>query len=93
VVQIADVGGTLLRLFVDAETHDVVKHMFVGDSPQGLAQVEEIYSDFREVGGYRWYHHRKVVRNGETALESTRSNLQVNAGYERAALLGAKPLL
>jgi hypothetical protein len=91
VIQIADVGGTLLRLFVDAETHDVLKHMFVGDTPQGLAQVEEIFSDFREVGGFRWYHHRKVVRNGETALESTRSSLQVNAGYERAALL--QPLL
>jgi hypothetical protein len=93
VVQIADVGGTLLRLFVDADTHDVVKYMFVGDTPHGLAQVEEIFSDFQEVGGYRWYRHRKVVRNGETALESTRSHLQVNVGYDRAGLLEDKPHL
>lgn len=92
VVQIADVGGTLLRLFIDAETHDVLKHTFVGDTPQGLAQVEEVFSDFRETGGYRWYHHRKVLRNGSTALESTRSNLRVNAGYEQAGLLGEGPL-
>jgi hypothetical protein len=90
VVQIADVGGTLLRLSIDAETHDVLKHTFVGDTPKGLAQVEEIYSDFREVGGYRWYHHRKLVRNGETALESTRSAMEVNAGYERSGLLEEK---
>jgi hypothetical protein len=89
-VQIADVGGTLLRLSIDAETHDVLKHTFVGDTPQGLAQVDEIFSDFRDVGGYRWYNHRKVVRNGETALESTRSGMQVNAGYERSGLLDEK---
>jgi hypothetical protein len=93
VVQIADIGGTLLRLFVDADTHDVLKHMFVGDTPHGLAQVEEVFSDFQEVGGYRWYRHRKVVRNGETALESTRSDLRVNVGYERAELLEEKPHL
>jgi len=92
-VQIADVGGALLRLFVDADTHDVLKHTFVGETPRGLAQVEEIFSDFQEIGGYRWYHHRKVVRNGETALESNRSNLQVNVGYERAGLLEEKPHL
>lgn len=93
VVQIADVGGTLLRLFVDAETHDLLKQTFVGDTPRGLAQVEEIFSDFQEVGGYRWYHHRKVVRNAETALESSRSNLEVNVGYGQAGLLEEKPHL
>jgi hypothetical protein len=93
VVQITDVGGTLLRLFIDAQTHDVLKHTFVGDTPHGLAQVEEIFSDFQQVGGYRWYRHRKVVRNGETALESSRSNLQVNVGYARAGLLEEKSRL
>ncbi len=90
VVQIADVGGTLLRLSIDAETHDVLKHTFVGDTPQGLAEVQEIFSAFREVGGYRWYHHRKVIRNGEVALESTRTDMQVNSGYERSGLLEEK---
>jgi hypothetical protein len=93
IVQIADVGGTLLRLFVDSETHDVLKQTFVGDTPRGLAQVEEIFSDFQEAGGYRWYHHRKLIRNGETALESSRSNLQINMGYERAGLLEGKSRL
>jgi hypothetical protein len=86
-IQIADVGGTLLRLFVDAETGDVVKHMFVGDTPQGLAQVEELFSDFREAGGYRWHHHREVLRNGKPALESTRSGIQVNTGLDQTRLL------
>jgi hypothetical protein len=91
IVQIADVGGTLLRVFIDTETHDVLKHMFVGDTPQGLAQVEEIFSDVRESGGPRWYHQRKVLRNGEIAIEGSRSNLRVNVGYDEAMLLGAGP--
>ena len=78
VVQIADVGGTLLRLFVDTETHDVIRQMFVGDTPQGLAQVEETFTDFKEVDGYRWYQHRKVTRNGKDALESTRTQIRIN---------------
>jgi type II secretory pathway pseudopilin PulG len=90
VVQIADVGGTLLRLFVDVETRDVLKHTFVGDTPQGLAQVEEVFSDFEEVAGYRWYQHRKVTRNGKVVLESARSNLRVNAGHEQAGLIENK---
>jgi hypothetical protein len=93
IVQISDVGGTLLRLYLDSETHDVLKQAFVGDTPRGLAQVEEIFSEFHEVGGYRWYHHRKLIRNGEVALESTRSNLQVNVGYEPAGLLEEKAQL
>jgi hypothetical protein len=93
VVQIADLGGALVRLSIDVETHDVLKHTFVGDTPQGgLAQVEEIFSDFGEAGGYRWSHHRKVLRNGEPAMESTRINLQVNLGYEETRLLADGPL-
>jgi len=83
VIQISDVGGTPLRLFVDAQSRGILKKIFVGDVPGGgMAQVEELYSDFREVAGYRWPHRRQVWRNGKLALDSTLLNLRVNIGLE-----------
>ena len=76
-----------VQLFVDAETHDVIKRAFIGDTPVGLARVEEYYSDFRATGGYRWHHQRRVLQNGEWALEATTSNIQVNVGLTRSDVL------
>jgi len=88
VIEIRDVGGTPLRLYVDVDSRDVVKQVFIGDAPDGtMSQVEEFYSDFREIGGYRWHHKRKVVRNGKPALESETSNLKVNSGLTKSDIL------
>ena len=83
VIELNDVGNMPLRLFVDKETGDVIKKMFVGDTPTGLAQVEELYSDFRVAGGYRWPFVKRVLRNGKFALESTTLSMKVNVGLTK----------
>ena len=83
VIELNDVGNMPLRLFVDQETGDVIKKMFVGDTPTGLAQVEEFYSDFRVVGGYRWPFVKRVLRNGKFAKESTTLSMKVNVGLTK----------
>ena len=81
VIELRDTAGPPLRLFVDAETRDVVKKTFVGDVPGGgMAQVEEFYSNFQDVGSYRWPFYKKVVRNGKTATESVTLEMKVNVG-------------
>ena len=81
VIELADVGGTPLRLFIDRETKNVLKRMYVGDAPNGMmAQVEEFLSDYRQVEGYRWPHAKRVVRNGEQASKSTVKNVRLNQG-------------
>ncbi len=87
VIELNDVGSMPLRLFVDTETSDVVKKMFVGDTPTGLAQVEEFFSNFRNVGGYRFPLSKRVMRNGALGVETTITNLRVNVGLQREALL------
>ena len=87
VIEIYNVGGMPVQLFIDSETDDVIKKTFIGDTPGGLARVEEIYSDFRGAGGYRWHHKRRVLRNGEWALEATTSNIQVNIGLTKSDVL------
>ena len=88
VIELRDVGGPPVRLFVDVETRDVVKKMFVGDVPDGgMAQVEEFYANFQDVGGYRWPFYKKVVRNGKTATESITLDMQVNVGLTERNIL------
>ncbi len=88
VIEIADVGDTPLRLFLDRETRDLVKILYVGDVPGGgMAQVEELYSDFQTVDGIRLHGTRRVLRNGKEAVRSTASNIRVNSGLDPEELL------
>lgn len=88
VIELREVGGPPLRLFVDSETHDVLKMMFVGDAPGGgMAQVEEYFSNFQESGGYRWPFHKRVVRNGKVATETTTMSLEINTGLTESDIV------
>ena len=88
VIELREVGGPPLRLFVDVETHDVLKMMFVGDAPGGgMAQVEEYFSNFQEAGGYRWPFYKRVVRNGKVATETTTLSLEVNTGLTESDIV------
>ncbi len=83
VIELFDVGGAPLRLFVDRQTKDVLKRVYVGDAPDGtMAQVEEFLSDYREVDGFRWPHAKRVVRNGREASKSTLKNVRLNQGLK-----------
>ena len=88
VIEIMDVGGAPLRLYVDRETQDVVKQVYVGDVPGGgMAQVEEVQSHFIDVDGFRFATRRSVVRNGEPARTSALSDIRVNRGVQREIVL------
>ena len=88
VIELRDAGGLPLRLFVDVETRDVVKKVFVGDTPDGsMAQVEEFYINFQDVGGYPWPFYKKVVRNGKPATEGVTLDMQVNVSLTERTIL------
>jgi outer membrane lipoprotein-sorting protein len=88
VIELREVGGPPLRLFVDVETHDVLKKMFVGDAPGGgMAQVEEYFSNFQDSGGYRWSFYKRVVRNGKVATDTTTLSLEVNTGLTESDIV------
>lgn len=86
VIEISDVAGAPLKLFVDAETHDVLKKAYTGDTPIGRADVEEFYSDYKNYGVYRWWGHKRVLRNGREALAITVDDVKINTGLSEADL-------
>lgn len=88
VIEIIDVGGAPLRLYVNRESKDVVKQVYVGDIPGGgMAQVEEVQSDFIDIGGFRFATRRDVVRNGKPARTSVLGDIRVNSGVKREIVL------
>lgn len=88
VIEIVDVGGAPLRLFLERERRDLVKMMYVGDvRGAGMTQVEEYFSDFRDVDGFRMRFTRRVVRNGKESSRSTASSYRVNTGLRSEDLL------
>ncbi len=85
VIELFDVGDTPLRLFLDRETHDVLKRMYVGNAPDGsMSQVEEILSDYKTVNGIRWPHEIHTTRNGQAGPSSTIMNVLANQGLSKA---------
>lgn len=88
VIEIANVSGSPLRLSVDRETGDVLKRSYRAEAPGGgAANVEEILSDYRQVGGLRQSFHLRVMRNGKLARESVTRDLKVNTGLKVDDLL------
>ena len=90
VVQIADVGGTLLRLSIDAETHDVLKHTFVGDTPQGLAASRRDFLGLPRSRRLPLVPPPQSRPQRRSGAGKHAAGMQVNAGYERSGLLEEK---
>jgi len=86
VIEIGNVAGSPLKLFVDAQTHDVLKKAYTGDTPIGRADVEEYYSGYKSYGVYRWYGQKRVLRNGREALAITVEDVKINSGLSEADL-------
>ena len=88
VIEIIDVGGSPLRLYIDRESKDLLKQVYVGDVPGGgMAQVEETFSEFVDVEGMRFATRREVVRNGEPGRASVLSGIRINANIRRDIVL------
>lgn len=85
VVGFTEPEGTLLTLYFDARTHLLSKLETWADSPVfGDTLTEQIYSDYRSVGGVK-VPFRFVVRNaGEIVQELAYSEVRINTPLEPA---------
>jgi hypothetical protein len=84
VIEIADVGGGPLRLWVDRATKDILKRGYRAENPGGggSAQVEELVSDYKEVNGLRLSFRLRVMRDGRLARDSVTRQLKINSGLD-----------
>ena len=87
VIEIAGKEGERVRLWIGKTTGDVLRAAYQGTALSGSAtSVEEVYSDFREIQGYRAPFKIQVLQNGKDFADVVFDEMVINSGLTREAL-------
>ncbi|HUQ50322.1 MAG TPA: hypothetical protein VM056_06380 [Terriglobales bacterium] len=78
--------GESVRLFVDVTTGTLLKKSYRGAGMGGPADLEEIYSDYREISGVRIPFRVETRQNGAPFLAATVSEAKVDSGIDPTEL-------
>lgn len=78
-----------IQVYLDPETHLIAKVSFRSTTPQGTADVESVWSDYREVSGIKVPWKETTYRNGQKFSELTVTERKFNTGLDPANF--AKP--
>ncbi len=90
VVEISSPEGQSVQLYIDGASGQLLKKQYRGDAMLGPAsQVEELYEDFRDVGGLRVPFKTTVLQDGKKFAETQFTEFQYNTGLKTEDL--AKP--
>ena len=79
--------GRNVRLFVDSSTGAVVKKAYRAPSQRGgLADIEEIYSEYKEVSGIKVPFRVQVTQNGSNFMEASVTEVKFDTGLDPSDL-------
>jgi predicted Zn-dependent peptidase len=78
IISVSDDQGHTARLFLDAKTCVPLKQAYKGLSTEGPADMEEIYSDVRDVAGIKLPFRVVLTANGKNVMESNVTDIKVN---------------
>lgn len=74
-----------VKLFIDPKTGLLVKKVYTGAMMGAPGEIEEIHSDYRDVGGLKLSHKVVLNRDGKKVGEVSVSEFKLNPGLEEAA--------
>ena len=87
VIEISAHEGFSVKLWIDSSSGDILKSAYQGAAMSGApAEVEEIFSDYREVDGIRIPFKTKILQNGKDFAELTLSEAAYNSGLDQETL-------
>lgn len=78
-----------VKFYLDPQTHLMLGKAYDGDLMGAPGEIEEVYSDYREVNGVRVPFHIVLQQNGQKRGEVKVSEMKINTGV--ADTLFAKP--
>lgn len=78
VVLLSDVEGNTTKMFLDAKTYLPIKQAYRGTTMTGPAELEELFSDYREVAGIKIPFRTLINANGQKYVESTVTEFKIN---------------
>lgn len=91
VVLVADQGGDQVQLTVEKKTGHVLREVYQTNAPTGPVEEEQVFSDFRAVGGLTVPFKMLTLQNGQKASESTVDSYEVNAGLDPTLFVREEP--
>ena len=74
-----------VKLWIDPASHVVVKKGYTGSLMGPPSEVEEVYSDYREIGGVKMPFKLILFRNGKKFGEQTNTEIKINPGVPESA--------
>jgi zinc protease len=77
--------GFQAKVFIDPATHLIVGKQFVASVMGPPAETEELYSDYREVGGVKVPFKSVTRQGGKTRVAFTASEVKINPGVPESA--------
>jgi hypothetical protein len=78
--------GESVRLYIEPASGMLLKKAYRGVGMGGLADIEEIYSDHREVFGIRLPFRVEILQNGTRFMEATMTEIEFDSGVDPAEL-------
>lgn len=75
-------GSQNVKLFIDPASHLIVKAAFRSTTPQGAADAETVWSDFRDIGGIQVPGKVIMYRDGQKFSETTLTDVKFNVGLD-----------
>lgn len=92
VIEISGENGSSVRLWIDEQSGDILKQSYQSSAITGApSQVEQIFSDYREVDGLRAPFKVTVLANGEEFAQVEVGEIHYNTGLDKAALMKPAP--
>jgi hypothetical protein len=92
VVEISDQNGASVRLWVDDQSGELAKQTYQSSAITGSpSQVEQIFSDYRDVDGLRAPFKVTVLANGEEFAQVEVSEIRYNTGLNKDAMMQPAP--
>jgi zinc protease len=79
IISLADEKGSTVKLFLNAETFVPLKQAYKGMTITGPADIEELYSDMRDVSGIKLPFSVLLNANGQKYLETKIVEVEFNA--------------
>jgi len=86
VIEISSADAGSIRLWVDSESGGVVKSVHQGSAGDGPAEIEQVYSDYREVDGIRIPFKTQVNQGGKEVAALALTEVVYNSGLDAETL-------
>ena len=83
-ILIKDIEGNSIKLYLDPETHYVIKREYQGTTMMGVATLEELLSDYKDVDGIMVPFRLDIKANGEPYIAVDVQEVQFNTEVDPA---------